>query len=960
MNSSSTLVATVSINYEDFTEGFLTCGTCLYAYDQGEHSPKLLSCSHTICQNCLELIVATPSLNSNTEQGHIRCPICRSNIAIPNGGVSALPPSFLVNQLFDLVNKKPREFIPKCSVHIEQELLFCETCDCVFCDTCDSESGPTKQKHINETCTVIPFSTAIKRVSEILNYRSQQCAGKLAEADDNVKKEIEKLNSNCIDATAEITQAFQKIKSIVERREAELLDEVKKLQEYKKNILLEQLKTIESEKSTLSTNNSVKINNQSDVKKLTKKISDLSDKNETALVLFTPRENCFICFENGKEDVPQIENLVTNYGNLRTSKTYPPFCTSTLVHYATHLRSLAIVQSVDYNGINQVYGGDPINAELMLVGTTEPLAANITIKDKRDGTYEVEFTPPSPGKYHLYIYIFNRPIKNCPLTFETVNHHNPVAIFGSEDRPVDAFDFFSQPASLVINKHNGRLYVLDSFNFRIKVLAQIDSKECPFSFMNHISTSFFTRSCTGIGLSYPEEDSDNKDDIHKLCLSPSKHPTPTIIVSDWRNKKIYELTNDGNLVREIEHEEFKEPTTIAIDSRSRIFVVDRDTIFVFSSVGKLLFKLIGSKKSNVASDAEKDSSSIKKDIFDSTSLEKPPNFCDSTDNLASVKDLKNALNVSSLLINKPQNKSGTLSSLLSKRRKPKLNGATLQRGSKAVISAASRIRSTFTLSHSTSLVSAVSLQSMFGSGKHQSANNSSSNNNTSNYISNNIVQQVYHNDNQLAIVQQANSGPKSSARCTGMGGGHAASKFSVNNSVNNIHLIGSIVNSANMNDTGSAVSKQTAPIYEKDEHNLDIELPDDRIEPFGIIRGIAIGPDDELIVACESSIKVMMLTCTQGNIDEYVFKREIVQSRSGSQARICGLTYDANNDLLLCLYTDKVRSFIEIYDYYLAKSKFIIDSYDAKLIRPSSLAIYGQHVIVTDLGNNCIKKYRFC
>lgn len=136
MNSSSTLVATVSINYEDFTEGFLTCGTCLYAYDQADHTPKLLSCSHTICQSCLELIASSPTLNNSAEAGCIKCPICRQNIAIPNGGIGALPPSFLVNQLFDLVNKKPREFIPKCSVHIEQELLFCETCDCVFCDTC--------------------------------------------------------------------------------------------------------------------------------------------------------------------------------------------------------------------------------------------------------------------------------------------------------------------------------------------------------------------------------------------------------------------------------------------------------------------------------------------------------------------------------------------------------------------------------------------------------------------------------------------------------------------------------------------------------------------------------------------------------------------------------------------------------------------------------------------------------
>lgn len=55
----STLVETVSIDYEDFTESFLTCSTCLCSYDGQEHTPKLLHCSHTVCKNCLERIVAS-------------------------------------------------------------------------------------------------------------------------------------------------------------------------------------------------------------------------------------------------------------------------------------------------------------------------------------------------------------------------------------------------------------------------------------------------------------------------------------------------------------------------------------------------------------------------------------------------------------------------------------------------------------------------------------------------------------------------------------------------------------------------------------------------------------------------------------------------------------------------------------------------------------------------------------
>lgn len=48
---SSMLVETVSINYEDFNESFLTCGTCLCVYDGSEHTPKLLPCSHTVCKS---------------------------------------------------------------------------------------------------------------------------------------------------------------------------------------------------------------------------------------------------------------------------------------------------------------------------------------------------------------------------------------------------------------------------------------------------------------------------------------------------------------------------------------------------------------------------------------------------------------------------------------------------------------------------------------------------------------------------------------------------------------------------------------------------------------------------------------------------------------------------------------------------------------------------------------------
>lgn len=988
MNSSSTLVATVSINYEDFTEGFLTCGTCLYAYDQAEHTPKLLSCSHTICQSCLELIASSPTLNNSTEAGCIKCPICRQNIAIPNGGIGALPPSFLVNQLFDLVNKKPREFIPKCSVHIDQELLFCETCDCVFCDTCndnnDSDDSLTttsltttttlsistprhqNKQHINEVCTVIPFSTAIKRMSEILNYRSQQCSSKLDEARDNVQKEIEKLESNCSDAIRDIGDAFEKIKNIIDEREEELLEETKKLHEYKKNILLEQLITIEKEKSTLNTNSSVKINNETDVKNLSKKISDLTERNDTALALYTPRENCFICFENQNDKaLNDMQESVNDYGKIRTSKTYSPYCTSKLIRYSTHLLSTALVQSIDYNGSHQKYGGDPIQAELRLVGHNEEIDGEINITDKRDGTYEVAFVPPVPGKYQLFIYIFNRPIKNCPLTFETNSHHNPVAIFGKSSKKgsPEQFDNFSQPASLTINKHNGRVYILDSFNNRIKILAQIDSKECPFSFMQHIQPDFFGRSCTGIALLYPEDDEEfDEHGIQTLSLSPTKPPSPNILVTDWRNRVIYELNTDGKLIRQLTHDDLLEPTNIVVDSRGRIFVVDRESIFVFNSTGRVLHKLTGYKYS---SSRQSDNSSIKKlDLFTDPQKLQPQQVINVAANMLSIaqvnnevsdkenlnKTLTNTATLNTYLINgannhkRPNTKTNTLSSLISMKRKPKINpGSSLQRGSKAVMSAASRIRSTFTLSHSTSLVSAASLQSMFNNNNKQTSLNSS---NPQQSLDSRSVNLQDNQNNHIVSKQKGNKIDQQRQHQNTLTRQAQPINEQQEDELN-------LINNQVISDTGVM-------------NNDDGTKKCDTIEPFGIIRGIAIGPDDELVVADESRVRVL----EPG--DEYVFKRELlVQNRSGlsnhpqnavnNANRLCGLTYDAQSQKLLILRTNSNTGIphIQIVDYCTGKAKFIIDSHDSKLMRPSSLATYGQYVIVTDLGNDCIKKYRF-
>ena len=100
-----------------------------------------------------------------------------------------------------------------------QELLFCETCDTVFCTLCTggthksslvtstgspthsggTDSGnnsPTHQNNASSTAdhTVIPFSIAIKRMSEILIYKANECTAKLDAATEIVNAEIHRFD----------------------------------------------------------------------------------------------------------------------------------------------------------------------------------------------------------------------------------------------------------------------------------------------------------------------------------------------------------------------------------------------------------------------------------------------------------------------------------------------------------------------------------------------------------------------------------------------------------------------------------------------------------------------------------------------------------------------------------------------------------------------------------------------
>ncbi|VDI27265.1 tripartite motif-containing protein 2/3 [Mytilus galloprovincialis] len=547
---SSTLVETVSINYEDFNDSFLTCGTCLCVYDNIEHSPKLLPCSHTVCRSCLDRIVESQIHDT----GYFRCPICREHIGIPRSGVATFPPSFLVNQLLDLMSRQRRDVIPKCSTHNNQELLFCETCDSVFCTLCagGEHNGRGASEH-----TVIPFSIAIKRMSEILLYKAHLCIKNLNHAYDTVSSEMQNLESSVEKTVEGINRSFQDLIALVDKRRHECLQWVRKIREEKRKNLREQLEIIQAEKEKVQSECDG-LQYQVEVRNITKKIGDLNEKLDATSNLSEPRENSFLKYEyRHNSALKDMTKSLNDFGRIKTSTTFPALCSGKIGDAVTHLKSSVTLLTVDYHGNPRTSGADPVGAE---VRSDKGEIIESKIRDKENGTYEIQYVPTKPGKVKMFISIFNRPVKGSPFVIDVSEHNNPVMKFGSLG---NGEEHLRQPVRVVTNNDNNIVYALDTGNCRIKCLDNTGQ------FKSHIGP-LGLESSGGTG----------------LALTPEKN----LAVINWRTKYVTVMNPDGDLLSKFTHQDFLEPIDIAVNSRGEIIVADNgaNRVFMFDANGKLL------------------------------------------------------------------------------------------------------------------------------------------------------------------------------------------------------------------------------------------------------------------------------------------------------------------------------------------------------------------------------------
>jgi tripartite motif-containing protein 2/3 len=65
-------------------------------------------------------------------------------------------------------------------------------------------------------------------------------------------------------------------------------------------------------------------------------------------------------------------------------------------------------------------------------------------------------------------------------------------------------------------------------------------------------------------------------------------------------------------------------------------------------------------------------------------------------------------------------------------------------------------------------------------------------------------------------------------------------------------------------------------------------------------------------------------------------------------------------DRIIATRSEKNRNYVQVLRFTEGTLISTIDSHDSRLKRPSSMAVTSDHhIIVVDLGNDCVKKYRY-
>ena len=207
-------------------ELLLSCQVCLEEYGEDcDHVPRLLPCTHTVCESCIKKLISDNKLN---------CPECRTKHEAESDVKTFPQNKYLIAQIRRLAREeKENEKSERCEAHGKELNMFCRepTCQKTICISCMKDH----RKH------------------DVLNIE-EKMKDDLLQNVDNLRKKLEIRKQIGIEITKDLAMKAEKCIEVLGKRKDELVDHINTMITEAKEIKKETEHYVEAEISVVEVN----------------------------------------------------------------------------------------------------------------------------------------------------------------------------------------------------------------------------------------------------------------------------------------------------------------------------------------------------------------------------------------------------------------------------------------------------------------------------------------------------------------------------------------------------------------------------------------------------------------------------------------------------------------------------------------------------------------------------------
>ena len=583
----------------------LECGICLDQYKD----PKLLSCFHVFCKECLERLVL-----QEEGQSILRCPNCRRATAVPPQGVLGLQSDFHAHHLFEIKDtltkaKEPHKTqCEKCKKSTATG--FCRDCGKFVCDKCTevhqmwedlaTHQIVTMQDIQADTATLIPPKKKVlycpKHKESVLKIYCETCnelicidctirlhqghqydvisdtfpkhKQEIADQLETVKHHLDTVNQalHNFDARskkiqdqraaiqADIHKETDQLHQALEQRRTELIGQLDQLTQHKLKSLAAQRDQVELLHTQLTScleyvEGSLTTGTQGEILEmkapLLKQINRLNTDFNPDTL--APEEEADILLVADSD----LRHACEKFAEVVVDQPDPDKCYSTgngLKSAKVEELTTVLVHAVDEDGKETKKPVKGLAAELVRI--TNATRAECQVRRAGGSKYEIQYQPATRGQHQLHIRINGKNIKGSPYTV-MVAMPSPKSL----GKPVRSIGNLQRPWGIAVNS-KGHIIVAECSGHFVSVLTPEGQKIRSFGSKGSAHGQF-NQPC-GVAV--------DRDD--------------NIIVTDGGNHRIQKFTSEGKFLMTVGTSgsgplQFSRPYGVGIsNTNNKIYIAD--------------------------------------------------------------------------------------------------------------------------------------------------------------------------------------------------------------------------------------------------------------------------------------------------------------------------------------------------------------------------------------------------